>query len=645
VAYTGQALSIACGLDGLKGDDNSQRLPPTALLLANNVILHNGITEKAPGARRWNKSQLAGGGVVALTDFWPDDITQRRIVVMTDGRVYKLSDPETAILIASGLTISDPPVFVAGGAESQGRDRKLFLFTGNNPVMVLSGDGTTMTAMSQPAADWTATTTYPVTGLIHRSRLAALGARGAPHVLYLSDPDDHEKFTGGNAFDFTVYPGESETLFSAYVYKGVLFVFKHPEGAYYLVDTDPDFVNWSIQRLTASFGAASSHAAIEVLNDMIVANSTGSLTSATATQELGGITSGDILRTIGCERFMRQNMSQDGRVDRHAIYYENKKVAMFTYRSSSAIENDRILMLDFNAQVARVTWLTFAQANCLTLVKDTQRVLRPYYGSNDGFIYEMDRNTREVTQVEPPGLLTATIVAGSELANGTYSFRVTFAELADTTVGSEPSPAVDVTIVASGTFGRVQLSLPVDPSGTATSRKIWMKLPLSDSYDFLDEVADNTTTSYTVLTTPPTFDPVPTENTFALAYTGEFKTPAMDFGFVDPGLSERRKLFDHLEVTFEETGNWNLSVDVFIDKIFVETIDFTLTKGEYLNNFSLDNDQAVGRTPQSVMKPLHGTGRRISFRCYNSGLRQNFKLSTLTVYFRVAGNDQGAQTS
>ncbi|HUR99983.1 MAG TPA: hypothetical protein VMZ26_18100, partial [Pyrinomonadaceae bacterium] len=234
------------------------------------------------------------------------------------------------------------------------------------------------------------------------------------------------------------------------------------------------------------------------------------------------------LTALKVSKDLRANVSLDGRTERQAIYYENKKLALFSYRSAGGIQNDRILMLDFNQPNARVSWSTKEQPNCLFLRKDTLRIKRPFYGAEDGFVYEMDRQDRDVAGV---------------------------------------------------------------------------------------------------------------------AYRGEFQTPHMDLGFADPGLAGRKKLFDRLAVTFEETGNWNLSVDVFIDGNFVETIAFPLTKGEYLNNLFLNTDEVIGPRNQTVEKPLHGSGRRISFRCYNSGLRQNFKISALTVGFRVAGDDQGAQTN
>lgn len=523
MGYKGQSFTVPMGVEGLSTDDNQGRIPFTSLIRAKNISLIKGVVEKEPGSRRWNLFQLPAG-IAGLFDWFPSSTVQRQIVVTKDGVVRRFLDAEASTIVtASGsapttLTgITNQVTLVAGGSELAGRERKLFVFSQANPIQVISGDATIRTNIATPTADWSMI--QPTYGLIHRGRLVVL----AGHRMYLSTADDHENFTGSGSLQFSVFPGDGEALMSGYVFRGRLFLFKGPTGVYFLDDQDPDPLNWGVKKLSSTFGAASPHAPVAVLNDLYVANSTGSVTSLTAAQEFGDINSGDILRLLRNEGFMRDTTSQAGTQDRHSIYYENKKLAMFTYRSAGGIMNDRIMYIDYNLQNPRVTWSTKDQANCLAMKKDSLGIERPIYGAEDGYIYEMDREDREVNGV---------------------------------------------------------------------------------------------------------------------GYMGEFQTPHMDFGSNDPGLAEKNKLYDFLEVTFEETGNWDLLIDVFVDREYTETINFTLTKDSFLNNFYLNQDSSVGRMSQSFRIPLHGSGRRISLRCYNSGVRQNFKIAALTVYFRLAGEAQ-----
>lgn len=124
------------------------------------------------------------------------------------------------------------------------------------------------------------------------------------------------------------------------------------------------------------------------------------------------------------------------------------------------------------------------------------------------------------------------------------------------------------------------------------------------------------------------------------AYTGEFKTPHYDFRHLDTTLAHKNKLFDFLGVTFQPEGNHNLSVDVYIDGAFSQTLAFNQTiASNYAGAFKLGSSPLGVEEEQTIWQPIKGSGRRISFRCYNSGGNENFKASMLSVGFRVAGEN------
>lgn len=530
MAYRGQTFTIPLGRAGLLTDDPQTEIPPNALIRAENIRFDKGLVEKDRGSKKWNQSAL-GSGIIGLKDFIPTIADQKFISVNRDGEVYSHPNINSNVEVtASGsapstLNISSGIQMVTGGKESATRDKKLFIFSGNSPVQVISGSEITRTDISSPPADWSMSA-QPTFGIIYRDRLVAFGNSNDPHRIYFSGASDHEDFTS-SPLQFPIFPGEGEGLISATVFKGRLFFFKRPQGVYYLDDPSPTTSTWGIKKLTDSFGIASPNSMVQVLNDLTLKNSTGSLTSMSAVQAFGDIESGDILRNLRVEEYVREVTDEAGNPDTYAIYYEAKKQVYMTYRSAGGIKNDRILTFDFSTQNPKMSLNTKDQPNVLALRQDKLGVLRPFYGADDGYIYEMDRPDREI--------------------NGS-------------------------------------------------------------------------------------------------GYSGLFQIPHMDFGIADRNLAEKMKLFDFLEVTFEETGNWNLSVDVFIDREFYETLSFPLTKGAHMDSssFALDSDEVIGRRPQSFRIPLHGTGRRISFRCYNSGLRQNFRIQALTVYFRVAGETQTA---
>jgi hypothetical protein len=339
-------------------------------------------------------------------------------------------------------------------------------------------------------------------------------------AAYASDTGNHENFTSNNLIQY-IFPGEGGNISGAFVFRGRLFAFKEGGFVYYLDDSNEDSSNWIWQKLASNFGLASSHGIVQVANDMIAVNESGSPVSYEAVQNFGDIESADILRLLQIEDYYRNSTSLAGINLTHALYYEAKKQLFFTTRTSYRTTNNALLHIDMNKQAPRAALWTKDQVNCLAQRKDINKVLRPIYGAEDGYIYLMDQEDR---------------LTGST------------------------------------------------------------------------------------------------------AYTGEFKTSHTDFRFMGEDLAARNKLFDFLAVEFIPQGSWNLEIDVYIDGTFSETINFLMdVRDDGLGSFTLDTDPLGREETQTIQKPLHGSGRRISFHCKQSGSNQNFALASLSVGFRVSG--------
>lgn len=411
MTYAGESVNIPLGSMGIYSDDSQTITPPQGLLRAINCQVKHGFIEKEPGSMRWNEAALPAP-VVAIFDWWPNEITQRTIAVTQDGRVWRFTDYRTLTEVMPSspssqatLRISGQVVIVAGGQEAVNRARKLFIFTGNDPVQVIEGDGTTRRDLLLPALDWSVTH-YPSFGIIHGARMWAFGNINNPHMLYGSNVNDHEDFnTFGSVALVPVHPGQAERILSAENFKGRLVLIKYPLGIYFLDESDAP--NYFTQKIGDSFGGGSAHCALQVLDDLWIANSSGSITSLTATLALGGLQQGDVLKNLKCIRFMQDNTGQVKTLTRAVLWYEAKKIAMFTYQGPSSQYNDRIFYVDYHSGAPRATFSDKDQPNCLALIRDVNRVPRPFYGSNDGFIYAMDQEDRNVGGQWHPGPMKA----------------------------------------------------------------------------------------------------------------------------------------------------------------------------------------------------------------------------------------------
>ncbi len=568
MAYTGIGVPIPIGSGGLLTDLSPDLIPPKNLIKSNNVQIRNGVIEKAFGSTRWNSTPLSSG-IVALHDFWANPGKQFTICVTRDGRVWRFSDRYTvteitpttdpSTIAASGtpptaLTISERVHIVEGGNEYLGagalapQPRKLFIFTGNDPVQVIHGLDTVRTNLRVPAVDWNGSDNqhkgYPTFGIIFLNRLFVLGNSNLPYFAYASSNTyggspfmyGHEDFseTTFNTALFNVYPGDGERLKSMFKYKGLLWALKYPRGLYSLNVPDIGVPGgWYFQKVNDDVGTPTISGTAPVLDDTWVMNSTGTIQSLAATLNLGGVTVSNVLKNLSIEKYIQQYTSPLGFGDRQAIWHEAKSTAYFLYRQSGKNLNSFLIAIDFTQTDPRPTIILKDQPNVLAIRRDVSQVEELIYGSEDGYIYTMDRASRLV---------------------------------------GDPQHEVSQT-----------------------------------------------------------------------AYLGEFQTPHMAL-HVSPDfrynmVSDADKNFDFVEIEYIPTGDVTLSCDVYVDGSRTETISFILNKSNQLDSFVLDSSRLQGRSTRRQRKAIHGRGRTVSLRFYNSGLNENFRITGLTVYVRISGVD------
>jgi hypothetical protein len=195
---------------------------------------------------------------------------------------------------------------------------------------------------------------------------------------------------------FSVFPGEGDGILSAYVYRGLLFIFKKPFGVYVLDGRDPSSANWTLSRFSDAFGVSSPHSILQILGDLVAGNSNGSLTSLGASEKFGDFDAGDILQNAKVEEYIRDQLNFTGLPYSQSVYYPEKKVALFTGQSSSTLLRDRMIAIDVARDNPRISMITKDQPNCIALRKDSQGISRPMYGDANGFVYLMDQATYNV---------------------------------------------------------------------------------------------------------------------------------------------------------------------------------------------------------------------------------------------------------
>lgn len=403
MAYSGASLPLPLGQLGLKTDDPMTSLPPNCGIKATNVTFTTSSVQKSGGSDKYNAAALTAG-IVATFDWKPSGTLQRLIAMTRDGKLWRDTGDgtfSTHTPIATGLGVLTPAAhLVSGGNEDASKAKKLFcFFNGASQTKYINGDGSALTSYTNLAADWASS--FPTFGLMVKDRFVAFGNANYPHGIYISTSADQSDFTGTGSAQMSIFPGEYDGLTSGMFYKGSLFLFKKPLGVYIVDVSDPSPLNWTAAKLSDSFGIASPHAVLQMLDDLVTGNTSGSITSLQATSAYGDLKTGDILSNSQVEQYFRDNLNPAGIAQMHALYYPEKKLAMFTGRNSSGSNQNRIIVIDAARQVPRISFETKDQPNCLALRKDAFNIDRPMYGAEDGFIYLMDRSDRNVGTTNP----------------------------------------------------------------------------------------------------------------------------------------------------------------------------------------------------------------------------------------------------
>jgi hypothetical protein len=239
--------------------------------------------------------------------------------------------------------------FVVGGKEDAARPRKLFYLNGVDPIMVIAGDATTNNPIAKPSADWGVSsdaTKQPINGIVHQDSFVVFGNLNDPHRIYWSTPSDHEDFQTTAAptvpyMSIRVASNIGRRLYGAAQFQGVLYLWKHPYGIFYVDDTPIDRLQWSYRIRSMALGCAPSpYAVLATDDDVIFCDAEGHFHLLSAVATLGGTRDSDLTRALGLHTWTQQNVDITSLNTLVSVYNTATKTAWFGLRSMSAAPND-----------------------------------------------------------------------------------------------------------------------------------------------------------------------------------------------------------------------------------------------------------------------------------------------------------------
>lgn len=392
MSFNGAIAEIPLGYDGLTGSKNLAQVRPSQLLMAENITYEAGSTQKEGGATKYNTTAITGAPtILGGWDWFPTTGAQRMVVYTSDGKLYKdAGSGAFATTLATGLASGVVPVFVEGGAEALASNRKLFCFNGAGAVQVLSGDGVTTAALATPPADWSGSN-QPISGCVHEGRL--WGALG--HRVYFSMTTNHEDFTGTGSGQIAVYPGESERIVQISSFKGLLLVWKYPQGVYAIDTSSTTITNWRVVRVSSAIGGVSPLGACMIDDDILFLDQGGNVQLLSGLHDFDQFGTKNLTYVHDMAPFIRSNVAFNRLDKARVVFYAHKREAHIALTSASQTVNTARLVVDFNrADVPRFRWSPRDVCEALWLRKDVNNTQKLFCGDNIGFVWHLDQATR-----------------------------------------------------------------------------------------------------------------------------------------------------------------------------------------------------------------------------------------------------------
>jgi len=398
MAFRGEIATLPIGLDGFNGSKNASKLSPGNFAATEGVDLDGEVLVKDGGAIKLNAVALGSPSKVAAGLSWsPTPSTPNDVVFLGNGQLRKDTGAGTFATLLATLSAPSlfPPYLMPCGGEAVGSPRRLFIFSESNQVQVINGTGNTAAAISGPPADWAAS--FPIFGVQHSNRVFGGGNANDPHRLYYSTTANHQDFVGAGSGTLAIFPGEGDQIVGGISFRGLLVLFKYPQGVY-LVDTrDPTVANWRVDRLNKAVGAASPWCIIQISNDILILDPYGNFHLMSSVNDFSDVSTSDISRRQNIGPFMRANVGLLNMRKAMGAWYAIKSKAWFMVPLVGSPDNNLRMMVDFNdAQKGARFYLSRRDiGDALWMRPDSSGVQRPTLGDNAGFVWLMDQEAQD----------------------------------------------------------------------------------------------------------------------------------------------------------------------------------------------------------------------------------------------------------
>lgn len=413
MSYAGETYVIPFQAAGLNLNKNIDSIPPSGLVLARNVNLHEGGLGTRGGTSKDNSTAVTGSpDIRGLYYFRLNNSNDFKVFGTSAGNVYRNS----TTTIKTGMSSSNKFWF-------ETFENTLYICDGASTVQTWDGVAAGTSNITNPATDWSGADQPDQIvkhGKGNSERLWAKGLATKPMNVYYSTLGDGKDFLNATAGFMQIDTGDGFGIVGLVDFADQLFAFGK-RNTYLIDDADVNTVNWGYALAPWVGGVANQRLIVKTENDIYAMMEDGVIYSVTAAQFTKDYKRASLVRPAYIDRYIQENVKLSSVADFHAIYDPTLRCIYWFVVRTGQTEVDTALV-QFIDRPPEQAWVvqdnqssnSGFSAACSALIRNGAGDYEVWTGDYSGFLWRLNQaNANDDSNAFYNGVKTANTHLGN----------------------------------------------------------------------------------------------------------------------------------------------------------------------------------------------------------------------------------------
>ena len=390
MSYVGETFVIPFQTSALNFNKNIDSVPPSGLVIARNVNLHEGGLGTRGGTTKDNTTAVTDSpDIRGLYYFRLNDTTSFNVFATSAGNVHKNSTDT----IKTGMSTSNKFWF-------ETYENTLYIVDGGSTPQTWDGVAASTSNITTSATDWSGAN-QPDQVIKHgrgvSERLWAKGVTSQPGSVYYSDLGLGTDFLNGTAGQVVIDTGDGFGVVGIIEFGDQLFAFGK-RRTWLIDDRSVNTVEWGYELAPWSGGVAHHRLLVKTDNEIFAMMEDGEIYSVTAAQFTKDYKKASVARPAFVDRYIQENVRLASITDFHAIYDPTLRAIYWFYVRTGQTECDSALVQFIDRPPDQAWVIHDNQSNnsgyaaaCSALIRVGAGDYEVWTGDFSGFIWRLNQ--------------------------------------------------------------------------------------------------------------------------------------------------------------------------------------------------------------------------------------------------------------